>query len=620
MSRYMNEDELLSLIKKMNLASELQAEPLAAGLASPGTQSKVKVENNKIILLDGTAEAEFASLEAVYPVQLLRNGKVLHERTFLEPGDHIDWQVDEQPLFRMEVTADKQEAYLQIRAKQRYGWRLKEQEARAHLIVEAEEDPNVVLESVSFAEIMKQLQSKGIVKNLRTSAIFQELQQPSGERILVAQGVPPEPSEDARLELYFSEEVTSELKENEMTKTIDFRNHLQIPSVKKGDLIARKFPAKSGVTGYDVYGELIHPATPKDITLIAKDNVEITGDGEVYAQKEGRPRIMGNASIKYFDISTSYVISGDIDLKTGNIVFSGDVIVYGNVTEGMIIESLGNVYIFGNVFQATITATGSITVKGNIIKSNLYSGYFGVIFNRLYVSCKALSEQLVMLVQAARQLSQMIDSRGQTVPLGQVLLVLMESKFKDIPRLSSEALDTIRSLQRISAKELEDLKEKVLILQNSHAIVAFDSYNPIYSIQNLVEETYLMVERMQEVTANIDVDQAHLANLKSTGDILIRKEGVLQSQLFCKGNIIFFDRNSVCRGGQLEAHGTISAMLVGGDYGSETILKAGKRIMLQRMNSGRICVGKYWKEILTPIVHMTAYLQDRGLVVEGQQG
>lgn len=73
---------------------------------------------------------------------------------------------------------------------------------------------------------------------------------------------------------------------------------------------------KSGVIGYNVFGELIKPNPPKDITIIAKENVIITADGEVFAEKEGRPRVTGT-TVKYFDITTKFVVTGDVDLKTG---------------------------------------------------------------------------------------------------------------------------------------------------------------------------------------------------------------------------------------------------------------------------------------------------------------
>lgn len=63
----------------------------------------------------------------------------------------------------------------------------------------------------------------------------------------------------------------------------------------------------------------------------------------------------------------------------------------------MIIESLGNVYVEGSVYNSTITATGSIVVKGNVVNSNLYSGYFGVMYNRIFNCSKLLIEEAMLL-------------------------------------------------------------------------------------------------------------------------------------------------------------------------------------------------------------------------------
>jgi uncharacterized protein (DUF342 family) len=105
--------------------------------------------------------------------------------------------------------------------------------------------------------------------------------------------------------------------------------------------------------------------------------VEISAKGEIIALASGRPKILGQ-DVRYIDISKEFVVNGDVDMRTGNITFSGDVIIYGDVLDHMIIESLGNVYITGNVYNSTITATGSIIIKGNVTNSHLYSGYFGL--------------------------------------------------------------------------------------------------------------------------------------------------------------------------------------------------------------------------------------------------
>ncbi|WP_438444945.1 DUF342 domain-containing protein [Gorillibacterium sp. sgz5001074] len=625
MSKYISEDELVNLVKKLSVdpadpAPDLPEYESRGSVRAEGKGLLLRVEDNKVLLVETDQSQGYPTVQALPPVQLLRNGKVCTDPILVMPGDKLDWQIAEEPLFTVEVSEDRLCAYLQVKRKNRCGWRLLPREDRQQLLVEAERDESMVLETVRLADVMKALSDRKITKNIRTSAIFQELQMPTGEKVPVAHGVDKESSVDARLEIYFSEEIENVFCENERTGTVDYRNHARIPSVKKGDLIARKIPMKQGVMGYDVYGDLIRPAPPKDITVIAKDHVEIRPDGGVYALKDGRPRVTGSEMIKYFDITTAYVISGNVDLKTGNIVFSGDVVVYGDVTEGMIVESLGNVYVFGSVYQATITATGSITVKGNIINSNLYSGYFGVIFNRLYVSCKALDTALGNLRQAGKLLVDMIESRGQVVRIGQVMNILIESKFKDVPELASDCLVSIRSLQRITESEMEELKEKLKLLIDPHKILAFDSFNHLYAIQNHVHETHQMIERMQESYVFIDIAQCHLSNLKSTGDIFIRKEGVLRSNLYGKGNIAFFDSHSVCRGGEIEALGIISAMTVGGDVGGETHLKAGKRVTLQRMHYGRITIGKHSRVILEPMSQVQAYLDQNRFVLEGTAG
>lgn len=604
-SKYITEDELVSLVKKLNLDPTGPSPGQEADNAAPGTAIgagfRLQVQENRIIMVESGEATGYPTVQALPPVQLLRNGKVCADSILVLPGDKIDWQIAEEPLFHVWVSDNKLEAYFQLKRKNRCAWRLAAKEAQTHLVVEAELDESMVLETVRLADVLKALSDKKVTKNIRTSAIFQELQSPTGDKVLVAQGVDKEPSTDARLEIYFSEEIENVYYENDRTGTVDYRNHMRIPSVKKGDLIARKIPMKHGIMGYDVYGEMIRPAPPRDITVIAKDHVEIRPDGGIYALKDGRPRVTGSESIKYFDITTAYVISGNVDIKTGNIVFSGDVVVYGDITEGMIVESLGNVYVFGSVYQATVTATGSITVKGNIIHSNLYSGYFGVIFNRLYMSCKALDTALGGIRQAGKLLMDLIESRGQSVKVGQVMNILIEGKFKEVPGLVADCLTSIQNLQQISAHELEELKEKLKLLLDPHKILAFDSFNHLYAIQNHVHETHQMIERMQETYVFIDIAQCHLSSLKSTGDIFIRKEGVLRSNLYGKGNIAFFDAHSVCRGGEIEALGIISAMTVGGDVGGETHLKAGKRVTLARMNYGRITIGRHSRVIMEPI-------------------
>lgn len=617
MTSHMSEDELIQLIKALNVENKSDDDLRPDGEPAKNPEhGTVQVENNQIIVVDPADNKSYARLHVHPPIKLFVNGERITESVQVKASDKIEWDIDCPPLFQIEVTKDKMQAFFKLNALFRYDWQLKPKEPAASITLEAFEDTGSVLESVHLANVMQEVQKMGITKNLKPSDIYQELQNPTYKPILIAQGVHPTPSQDARIELYFNENVENAFFE--AGGMIDYRNHLRIPSVKKGDMIAKKIPLSEGTVGFDVFGQIVRPDPPKDIIIMAKDHVEINSNGEVFALKEGRPRISGQ-QIKFFDISTSYIVSGDVDMKTGHIVFSGDVIVYGDVQDGMIIESLGNVYVSGNVYRSTVTATGSITVKGNSIGGNLYSGYFGVVFNRLYSGSKKLAKLLQDLIDASKLLIGIIEAKGKKIPLGQVVNMVIENKFKEVPTTVKEIIGCIVNIQNINANELQSLKEKLELFLYPLRIVELKSFSHLYSILNLIQETFQSIERMQESHVQVEVNQCHLTNIKSNGDILIRRDGVLQSQLYSKGNIIFFGADSVCRGSQLEAGDTICAMYVGGESGGHTLLKAGKKVTLKKITYGRVGVGRYWKDFIEPEENLVLYTNGLELIIEREK-
>ncbi|HEY0827055.1 MAG TPA: FapA family protein [Bacilli bacterium] len=614
MSKEISEDEIFNLIKQ--LYSDAPEETKTHGLPKNLNQSQkgwAKVEDNKIIY-DLADNKDVVMIKAVEPVQLRINGSLITKQVSLELGDKVEWDIAVKPMYNLQVSDDKMYVYFHLISLERYSWNLIDKESTQSLVLEAEEDRNMVLESVTFSEILTEVGKMAITKNLKPTIIYQELRMPTFKPIVIAHGLEPTPSQDARLELFFSEKIEQN-NYQDVGGTIDFRNHLRIPSAKMGDVIARKIPMVEGAVGYDVFGNIVKPSPPNDVIVVAKDHVMINEAGEVIAQKEGRPRMTGQ-KVKYFDINPSYVVTGDVDLEKGNIVFSGDIIIYGNVLDGMIIESMGNVYIMGSVYKATITATGSIIVSGNIVASSLYSGYFGVIFNRLYMNTKKLNDMLTGLIEGVRTLLTILEAKGKEVSFGQILMILVESKYKELTQTVVEILASVSNMQNINADEMTEFKTKIMALSSPLNIIKVDSINYILDIHQMIQEIYLSIERTQEGSVLIDIHQCHLSNLKSNGDALIRREGVLQSNVYAKGNIIFYGSDSVCRGSQLEAGGTISAMQVGGETGGECTLKAGKKIMFSRMSVGKVCIGKVCKTIDRPLEHMMVYFKNNGLAFE----
>lgn len=561
-----------------------------------------RVSGNEIIVHTSDDVTSPLTIEAIPPAKLTVNGEALSGTATVTSEDKLEWSVEESPLFEIQVSEDSMEAHLFVRSPIRYVWKLSECEPAAHLVLRAEEDQSIILNKLELNDIIHELDRLSITKNRNIGAIFEEVLNPTYEPILIARGKPPVPGKDAELQLFFTEQVETQFVE--ISGVIDYRNHLSIPSVTPGEVIARKTPPEEGTVGYDVYGNFIRPQEPQDIVIVAKDGVQIREDGFVIALSEGRPRITGNQT-KFFDITKAFIVPGDVNIETGHIVFSGDIIVYGNVMENMIVESLGNVYISGSVYNATVTATGSIRVQGNAIKSNTYSGYFGVMHNRLYNNSKLLMSQFEQLLEAAKVLSDMVEKKGQKPHYGQIILLLVENKFKDISKMAKEALSVIiniRSRDKTAWLNLKDMLERFLQLSRMPQLI---SHGTILGILNSLNETVQHVGSMQEAKVRIDMGQCHLSTLKSNGDILIRKEGVLQSDLYSAANIVFYDKDAVCRGSRLEADGIISAMMVGGQTGAPSVLKSKTKIMLKSMSSGRICIGNYCIEVMDNIEEQT---------------
>lgn len=612
MSSLLNENEILNMIKRLDIPQNLENSQQDEQEAS----RCLSIQNNVIWYIEPEGEKVSGPqrIKAEAPVVLYRNGERMQGEFAVTAEDHVDWTVDHQPLFDIIVAENKMRVWLQLRAKMRHPWRLVDKEETNHLIVEAEPQKEEITESVCVQDVLEVLSSKGIKLPVDRTCIELELELPTFEPVLLVEGVEPVDGTDARLELMFSEHIESSYEE--VNGVVDFRNHLRIPSVQAGEVIARKIQPLLGTNGINVYGKVLPAREPKDLILIAKQNVKITPEHEVIALREGRPRVTGDR-IKFIDMTSCHVVAGDVDLESGNIIFSGDVLIYGSIQDGMIVEALGNVYVHGHVFNATITATGSIHVKGNVIGSKLYSGYYGVLYNRLYSGGNRLNEQLQTFKLTAKQLIDMAAKAKRDIQENQAYQMVMENKFPEIPKVTKDLLACITTIQLIQKEHYSELRKKLQMLLSPGTFRLEQPYRFITELQQILIETNASIQRCEETMVVTDIPQCQLSTILCNGDILIRREGVIQSQLSSKNNIIFYEQGSVCRGSQVEAGQVLSAMIVGGVSGGESVLKAGHKLMVSKMYGGRIFVGRYSKEIMEPIENAQFYVSGEHLRMKG---
>lgn len=206
--------------------------------------------------------------------------------------------------------------------------------------------------------LLSLLNERKIVFGHKAEVIRQICKNPDGVEypVTIAEGIPPQNGEDA----YLQNEIQVQQK-NSTGGKFDFRNILTIPSVENGQLLASIIPPTSGTPGTDVFGNVLPARDGRQLRMKPGQNVSVQND-QFFATMDGQISITPN-SINVFPI---FEVKGDIDMKTGNIDFIGNVTIHGNVPSGYRIIAGGDIRILGIVEASVIESGGSIHVSGGI--------------------------------------------------------------------------------------------------------------------------------------------------------------------------------------------------------------------------------------------------------------
>jgi uncharacterized protein (DUF342 family) len=127
--------------------------------------------------------------------------------------------------------------------------------------------------------------------------------------------------------------------------------------------LAKKIPPEDGVNGKTVTGKILYAKAGNDIPLPLGTNVHVGDDGDSVLSDINGQVILANGKINVEPVLT---IEGDVNLKTGNILFLGTVIITGNVEDGFSVKAAGNIEVRGTVGKAEIDAEGDIIIYQGI--------------------------------------------------------------------------------------------------------------------------------------------------------------------------------------------------------------------------------------------------------------
>ncbi|QYJ85727.1 FapA family protein [Shewanella mesophila] len=150
--------------------------------------------------------------------------------------------------------------------------------------------------------------------------------------------------------------------------TVDMRNLGDVIMVKPNDTLMIKKPATEGTSGYDVRGQKLEPIPGKDITLTAGNGAHLLeSDANVLVASVAGQPVETKTGMQVDDV----LEIKDVDIGYGNVDFKGSILVTGDVHEGMVVKTTGDITVMGFVDSAHLIANGDITVSKGVIGRQL---------------------------------------------------------------------------------------------------------------------------------------------------------------------------------------------------------------------------------------------------------
>lgn len=227
------------------------------------------------------------------------------------------------------------------------------------------------VDSIDIETLSAIIDEHGVKYGLLNDAIARFAANPKQylkEPLLIAKGIAPEDGKDGYVHFLYNSDPTSGKPQLLEDGRVDFKDVLKINNVKKGQVIAERIAATEGTPGIAVTGENIPPKKAKEAYLKPGKNVVVDDERtRMYAVIDGLVTFTDQDKVNVFPI---YEVQGDVDYRSGNVDFVGNVIVRGNVKSGFKVNAEGDIRILGSVEGAEVTASGSIDITEGIVAHN----------------------------------------------------------------------------------------------------------------------------------------------------------------------------------------------------------------------------------------------------------
>ncbi len=285
--------------------------------------------------------------------------------------------------------------------------------------LQASQSADIDIEELDKAALLQAIKKTGI-KNIQIKDFNQVLEQViGGELVCIAKAIAPVHGEHGYIKCNFVERIAEEIWKDDDSAQVDFRKRNEINNVEPDQLLATLIDPTKPRNGMSILGRPIIAKKGRLARLIPGANVRVSDDKkQVFAQIDGCvKRVRSRISVDKVKN-----IRGNVDFRSGNIEFKGDVVVEGDVKETFDIVAEGSIRIGGTVDRAALKAGGDIIIEGGLYgkddikveadgdvsvgfaeNANIHAGG-NVYVKSALINCETVSEQKIFLKATGKAL------------------------------------------------------------------------------------------------------------------------------------------------------------------------------------------------------------------------
>lgn len=529
-----------------------------------------KVENGNLIISDGKNVGQGATIIKGSGITLIVDGKEIAHKAKVTSESKVEIIFETHKAKRevnIRISEDKLSAFIKVSYAPNITYNIEDVKEEKSIVLNAVKIKEDYPPQLTKDELILILKEKGISYGLIDEALEKALKDTDGSEILIAKGIPVEVPQDDILNIYFKQQEKKDFEIDD-NGNVDFKSIGNVTSVVKGAILCVRIQGKEGLPGRNVFGQVIEAKKRKIKDLVPKEGCEFKDKNTIVATINGRPQMKGSS----VSVHNVHEVFSDVDIKTGNIHFIGDVIIHGDVKEGMEIESGNIIYINSNIYRSTLKAHGDVEIKGNVISSSIVGGcsYVEVIkyvniLNTLANTFKSLYDA-VEIIKHNTTIVKGISDRD-------IIRTVIANKYRNF-----------RDDLNIAFKYMSNFKDnddKVFrILQNKFSDIYFtnlQNFQELKYIENFIREKQHSISEREAEKSNATFNYVQDSNIECSGNIFITGKGIYKSFVTAMDSIYFVgDENSVARGGILKAINQVRAKVVGSPAGVSTVIAVAK--------------------------------------------